>query len=100
MKHFAIIAWDAPDSAAARTSARAAHFARIEGIMDSLAIAGPLKDASGAFTGSLVIVKAEDEAGARAILEADPYFAAGVWARFEIHDFLPAAGEWVGGKTW
>lgn len=100
MKHFAIIAWDAPDSAGARNSARAAHFARIEGIMDSLAIAGPMRDANGAFVGSLVIVTAEDEAGARAILEADPYFAAGVWDRFEIHDFLPAAGKWVGGKTW
>lgn len=100
MKHFAIICWDAPDSAAARASARDAHSARIESIIDRLSIAGPLKDASGAFTGSLVIVKADDEAGARAILEADPYFTAGVWARFEISEFVPAAGEWIGGKIW
>jgi uncharacterized protein YciI len=100
MKHFAIIAWDAPNSAAARASARDAHFARIESIMDSLAIAGPLKDAAGNFTGSLVIVKADDEAAALAILHGDPYFAAGVWQRFEIHDFLPAAGTWIGGKVW
>ena len=100
MKHFAILCWDAPGPAEARSSARDAHFARIETIIDRLAIAGPLKDASGAFTGSLVIVKAADEGGARAILEADPYFAAGVWERFEISEFVPAAGEWIGGKIW
>lgn len=100
MKHFAIICRDALGSAPIRAAARADHFARIEGIMDSLAIAGPLKDPSGGFVGSLVIVKADDEAGARAILEADPYFIAGVWGRIEIRAFLPAAGAWIGGKTW
>ncbi len=100
MKHFTIICWDAHGSAPIRASARDAHFARTEAIIDRLAIAGPLKDASGAFTGSLVIVTAEDEAGARAILEGDPYFAAGVWARFEISEFVPAAGGWIGGKIW
>lgn len=100
MKHFAVICWDAPGSAEARARARDAHFARIETIIDNLAIAGPLKEASGAFTGSLLIVKADDEAGARAILEADPYFTAGVWVRFEISEFIPAAGDWVGGKIW
>lgn len=100
MKHFAIIAWDAPGSAPIRKAAREAHFARIDGIIDSLAIAGPLRDEAGDFVGSLVIVTAADEAGARAILEADPYFAAGVWDRIEIREFLPAAGQWIGGTTW
>lgn len=100
MKHFAILCWDAPDSARLRAAHRDAHFARVEAIMDRIAVAGPLKDASGAFIGSLVIVKAEDEAGARAILEGDPYFIGGVWARWEISAFVPAAGEWIGGKIW
>ncbi len=100
MTHFAIMCWDAPDSAPLRAAARDAHFARIEDIMGSIAVAGPLKDESGAFIGSLVIVTAEDEAAARAILEGDPYFVAGVWARCEISAFVPAAGEWIGGKIW
>lgn len=100
MKHFAVIAWDAPGAEPIRAAHREAHFARIDGIMGQLAVAGPLRDAAGRFTGSLVIVKADDEAGARAVLEADPYHAAGVWDRFEIHAFLPAAGEWIGGTTW
>lgn len=100
MKHYAIIAWDSPDAGPKRDAARDAHFARIDSIMDRLAIAGPLKDAQGRFTGSLVIVTAECEADARAIFQADPYFAAGVWERWEISDFLPAAGQWIGGKIW
>lgn len=100
MRYFAIHCWDAPGSADARASARDAHFLRVEAIIDSIAIAGPLKDGSGAFIGSLVIVKAPDVAAARAILEGDPYFIAGVWARFEIDEFVPAAGEWIGGKIW
>lgn len=100
MTHYAIIAWDAPGSEAARASKRAEHFARVERIMDRLAIAGPLRDADGRFTGSLVIVEADSEADARSVLEADPYYAAGVWDRFEIRSFLPAAGGWIGGKAW
>lgn len=99
-KPFAIIAWDAPDSAALREPARAAHFARVEAIMDQVNIAGPLKDADGAIIGSLIIVTAADVAEARTLFEGDPYFAAGVWARYDIHEFLPAAGSWIGGKIW
>ncbi len=100
VKHYAIVAWDGPAAAEARNAARAAHFARIEAILPNLAIAGPLKDEHGAFTGSLVIVTAADQAEALAIFQANPYFIAGVWARYEIHDFLPAAGGWIGGTSW
>lgn len=100
MNHYAILAWDAPDAAPKRDAARAAHFARVEAILDRVAIAGPMKDATGGFTGSVIIVTAESEAEARALFEADPYFAAGVWDRHEIHAFVPAAGTWIGGKIW
>jgi uncharacterized protein len=100
LTQFAIMAWDVPDSAPLRLAAREAHFARVELIMDRVRVAGPLKDASGAIIGSLIVVLAQDEVEARALFEGDPYFAAGVWARHEIHAFLPAAGAWVGGKIW
>jgi uncharacterized protein len=99
-KAYAIIAWDGPEGAARRDTFRAQHFAHIETILDKVLIAGPLKDASGAFTGSLVVVKADSEDEARAIFESDPYFAAGVWDRWDIQFFLPAAGDWIGGKIW
>lgn len=48
----------------------------------------------------LVIATAVDEAEARAIFEDDPQLAAGVWERYEIRDFLPAAGGWIGRTIW
>ena len=97
---FAIIAWDVPDSAGLRAEHRTAHFARIETIADRLRLAGPLRDDSGNNIGSLVIIAADSRADALAVFEADPYFAAGVWERWEIHPFLPAAGDWIGGAVW
>lgn len=100
MPHFAVIARDGPDGAAKRAEHRDAHFAHIEAISDKIAVAGPLKDEAGGFVGSLVILDVADAREARTVLEADPYFKAGVWAETEIHPFLAAAGSWIGGKTW
>jgi uncharacterized protein len=97
---YAIMAWDGPDSATKRNETRAQHFAHIETIMDRILIAGPLKDGDGAMIGSLVVVTAKDASEAEAILKSDPYYAAGVWQRWDIQSFVPAAGAWVGGKTW
>lgn len=100
MPLFVVIARDGPDGACKRAEAREAHFAHIETILDKVAMAGPLKDEAGAFVGSLVILDVADAAAARAVLESDPYFKAGVWAETEIHPFVAAAGTWIGGKTW
>jgi uncharacterized protein YciI len=99
-KHFAIITHDAPDAAPIRTARLKEHLAHVEAHLDRLAVAGPLRDEAGAFTGSLLIVKAASEAEARAILADDPYFKAGVWSRVEVSAFGAVAGDWVGGKTW
>jgi uncharacterized protein len=98
--HYAILAWDGPNGPTKRDEHRLAHFAHIETIMDKIAIAGPLKTEAGGFAGSMVVVKAASHEEAEAILKSDPYFAGGVWERWEIYPFLAAAGEWVGGKTW
>jgi uncharacterized protein len=98
--HYAILAWDGPDGSSKRNEHRAAHFAHIETIMETIAIAGPLKTDDGNFAGSMLVVKADSPTEAEAILRADPYFAGGVWERWEIFPFVAAAGKWVGGKTW
>lgn len=100
MSHYAVIAWDVPDSAAIRDAARGHHFAHIERIIDKVAVAGPLKDAGGAIIGSLVVLDVADAAEAEAVFTSDPYFAVGVWGTWTINPFLAAAGEWVGGKIW
>ncbi len=97
---FVITAWDAPGSGAARDAQRAAHFAHVESIIESFAVAGPLYDADGRITGSMVVIKAASAAEAEAVLKSDPYYQAGVWERWTIHRYRAAAGDWVGGKTW
>lgn len=100
MSHFVIYVWDVPNSAEARAKTQAAHFAHVESILHQIAIAGPVKDDGGQNIGSMFVLKVATSDGAEAILHADPYFKAGVWERWEIHPFLPAAGEWIGGKIW
>ena len=99
MSLFAVYCRDAENSAELRQKFMAEHLANVEAVVGKIAVAGPLKE--GADTvGSLFVVKADDEASARAVLEADPYFAAGVWQSIEVDQFLAVAGDWVGGITW
>ncbi len=99
MKLFAIYCRDGAGGAKLRQTYFAEHLANVEAAIDSIAVAGPLKEGEKT-VGSLFIVKAEDKAAARAIVEADPYFAAGVWGAIDIDEFFGVAGDWVGGKTW
>lgn len=99
-KLYAIVAHDKPGGAAIRKEKLGEHLAHVEAHLDRLAVAGPLRDEAGNFTGSVLIVKAADEADARALLHADPYFRAGLWARIDIGQFGAVAGDWVGGKNW
>jgi len=99
-KLYAVIAHDKPGAMGPRNALLHEHLAHIEQTLDSLAVAGPLKDAEGAITGSLLILHADSEAQARALLESDPYFAADIWDRIEIRRFTGAAGTWVGGRNW
>lgn len=99
-KHFTIYAWDAPGSAKPRATQQTAHFAHIETILDKIALAGPLRDDAGQSVGSLLIFKVASAGEAEMLFRADPYFKAGVWERWEIQAFQPAAGEWIGGKIW
>lgn len=97
---YAIITHDKPGSKAVRMEKLKEHLAHVEASLDQLAVAGPLRDEDGNFTGSILVVKAASESEARAMLEDDPYFKADIWSHIEIRAFNAAAGDWVGGKTW
>ncbi len=85
----------------ARQDLLAVHLEYIETILDQILVAGPLYDDDGeTLVGSLYIYRTGDQAAARALLENDPYFAAGFWAEIRFNPFLAAAGTAVGGKTW
>ncbi len=99
MPHFCCYCRDKADSAAIRAEVFPAHLAHIEVSLDHYMVAGPLKQ--GELTvGSMLVVKAEDAAAARAFLERDPYYAAGLWDSIVIDQFLGVAGDWVGGAAW
>jgi uncharacterized protein len=89
------------DTGTPRRTERDAHFTYIESILDRILIAGPLAaPGGGRYSASLFIYRVDSEKEARQLLEADPYYRAGIYARTEFHPFIPAAGEWIGGTLW
>lgn len=100
MGYWTVYSRDSADAPALRKEHLAAHLEYAASIMDRIAVGGPLREGDAPDFGSLIVLKADSEAEARAILEADPYFQAGVWEQSDIHPFRPVIGEWVGGKAW
>lgn len=92
---YAIISEDIPDSLQKRLGARPAHVARLEELRDQgrLLLAGPHPaiDANdpgpAGFTGSLVVAEFASLSEAQSWADADPYVAAGVYARVTIKPF-------------
>jgi len=92
---YAIISEDVPDSLARRQAARPAHLQRLEALKQAgrLVLAGPhpLIDSpepgAAGFSGSLVVAEFADLDSAQAWAAADPYQAAGVYARVTVKPF-------------
>jgi uncharacterized protein YciI len=98
---YAITGEDSPNSLAARLAARPAHVERLKALQEQarLILAGPFPAIDAAdpgdagFTGSLIIAEFASLEAARAWADADPYVAAGVYARVSVKPFrktLPA----------
>lgn len=92
---YAILSEDVDDSLPLRKRARADHLARLEALQQNgrLVLAGPhpaidAEDPGEAgFSGSLVIAEFDSLESARAWADADPYVAAGVYARVQVKPF-------------
>ncbi|WP_297833214.1 YciI family protein [Thermomonas sp.] len=92
---YAIEGFDGADVLASRQAVRPAHLARLIALRDEgrLLLAGPCPaiDAEdpgpAGFTGSIVIARFPSLDEARAWADADPYVAAGVYARVEVRPF-------------
>lgn len=96
-----VFARDVADSAPRRAAANAEHMAYIDSIVERILVAGPKYDSEGLrIVGSVYVLAVQDEDEARALVEADPFHAAGVWASVEYFPFLPAAGDWIQGVIW
>lgn len=99
MQLYAFYCQDGENGAKLRDMHLGAHLAHVEAHLKDYAVAGPLKNGDDTI-GSLLVIKAVDEAEARAKFESDPYFAAGVWQSIRATTFMGVAGDWVGGAAW
>ncbi len=95
---YAILAEDVPGSLEKRLAARPAHVARLKALVDDgrLVLAGPhpLIDAEdpgpAGFSGSLIVAEFASRELALAWASADPYVAAGVYAKVTVKPFRKA----------
>lgn len=98
---YAIVGEDAPGTLDRRLAARPQHLARLNALQAEgrLILAGPFPAIDAAdpgpagFTGSLIVAEFASLDDARAWADADPYVAAGVYAKVEVKPFkrvLPA----------
>jgi len=93
MPAYAFYCRDGEDAARIRPTVREAHFEHIFANVSAYKLGGPLKK-DGADIGSLIVIEADNEPGARAIFEADPFFIAGVWHSINVTEFVPLTGTW------
>lgn len=92
---YAIIGEDAPGSLDKRLAARPAHLARLEQLQAEgrMILAGPCPaidspdPGPAGFSGSVIVAEFESLAAAQAWADADPYVAAGVYARVAVKPF-------------
>jgi uncharacterized protein YciI len=75
-----------------RAAVRPSHRQFLNGLLDdgALLASGPLADGSGA----LLIVVADDDAGALALLDPDPFHAAGLVESRSARAWAPVIGPW------
>lgn len=95
---YAIIGEDTPNSLEKRLAARPAHLARLDALQrdERLSLAGPFPaidspdPGPAGFSGSLIIAEFESLEAARTWTDADPYVAAGIYARVAVKPFRKA----------
>ncbi|MBD9368923.1 YciI family protein [Xanthomonas sp. XNM01] len=95
MRWYVIEGYDGDDVLERRLAVRARHLARLQALHDAgrLLVAGPCPaiDADdpgpAGYSGSVVIARFRSLDEARAWAAADPYVAAGVYARVEVRPF-------------
>lgn len=92
---YVLVGEDAPDSLAKRLAARPTHLARLQALQAEgrMILGGPMPaiDAPdpgpAGFSGSLIVAEFDSLTAAEAWLSADPYVAAGVFAKTWVRPF-------------
>ena len=81
---YALLCTDKPNSLDLRLKLRPTHLVFLDGLGDLCKFAGPFLDEAGNSNGSLVVVKAETLAEAKAIGAKDPYAMGGLFASVDV----------------
>ena len=95
MAAFHVYLHDIGDNTGLRKRLLEEHMAHIGRYLDSIRLAGPLLREGGLEPGGgMLIVDAVDAAEVRRMIEADPYFCAGLWDEVRIHPFKEIVNAW------
>jgi hypothetical protein len=96
MAYFAIYCADSADGTRLRKENHEGHMKHIGQHIDKLMLAGPCPPMEGEDReASFILVEAADVAAARAVVENDPFHAAGVWDSVIVREFNPVVGAWA-----
>lgn len=79
---------DKPDGFDLRLKTRPAHMEFLKSLGDGLVLAGPFQDEQGRSNGSLVVIRAENQAQAETIAARDPYAIAGLFASTSVRPWV------------
>lgn len=100
MARFIVILRDVADNAGIRGRLLGEHMAHIGHHREAILLAGPwLREADGSPGGGLLVVEADDAAAVHRMIEADPYFRAGLWEEVQVHPFRDLVNAWRDGGT-
>ncbi|KZX59150.1 hypothetical protein A3709_16500 [Halioglobus sp. HI00S01] len=76
------------------------HLGYVERNMSRYAVAGPNRDQDAAYRSSTFVIKAGSFAEADEVMQGDPYVEGGLYQEILHVEFVPMAGDWVGGAAW
>ncbi len=95
MPYFCVHALDHPDRLEDRLRPRDGHRSRLRQHDHPVRvrIGGPLLDADGRMTGSMLVIEAADRGAVEAYLADDPYVLAGLYRAVAIHAFAWGLGQ-------
>lgn len=93
MAYFAALCTDKPDSLALRLATRPTHLEWIGAQGTAIRLAGPFLGEDEKPVGSLIVVEADDKASAVALLRADPYAKAGLFAAVDVRPWAWTIGK-------
>jgi len=86
---------DIADNAGIRAELLDQHMQHIGAFTDRIKLGGPVMRADGeAQAGGILVLEADSEAAVRDMINADPYFKAGLWQAIKIHPFKEILNGW------